>query len=153
ARFPLARSSSQGTHVARTTSLAILPFRNASADRSLDSLGSSVSEVLRTELGQLSGVRSVPADRLYAVLHDLRLAPNTALAPAELTRVADFTSVRIILSGQISTFGSAIRIDATLHDLELEQSVVLNTTAPNADSLLTAIAQLGERVRKALADG
>ena len=34
-----------------TVSLAVLPFRNATGDRTLDSLGSSLSEVLATELG------------------------------------------------------------------------------------------------------
>ena len=39
-------------------SLAILPFRNASGDPTLNSLGSSLSQVLGTELGQSSRVRT-----------------------------------------------------------------------------------------------
>ena len=57
-----------GTTVAPPTgpvvSLAVLPFRNASGDPTLDSLGASLSQVLSSELGQSSRVRTVPADRL-----------------------------------------------------------------------------------------
>ena len=110
-------------------SLAILPFRNASGDPTLDSFGASLSEVLRTELGQSSQVRTVAADRLRQVLQDLRIAPNATLAPTELARVADFTSARSVLWGQYTRFGNAIRIDATLQDLDRQQAVPLNAMA------------------------
>jgi len=136
-----------------TVSLAILPFKNASGDPSLDSLGSSLSEVLRTELGQSSRVRTVPSDRLHQVLQDLRIAPNATLAPVELARVADFTSARSVLSGQFTRFGDAIRIDATLQDLDRGQTVPLNAMAPNEGAVLTAISKLAEEVRRNLARG
>src|SRR5579864_9393724 len=132
-------------------SVAILPFRNASGDVTLDSLGSSLSEVLRTELGQSSHLRTVPSDRLLQVLKDLRIAPNATLAPTELTRVADFTNARTVLWGQLSRFGSAIRIDATLQDLDTQQTVPLNAMAPNEGALLTAVSELAGAVRQHLA--
>ena len=134
-------------------SLAILPFRNASGDPTLDSFGASLSEVLRTELGQSSQVRTVAADRLRQVLQDLRIAPNATLAPTELARVADFTSARSVLWGQYTRFGNAIRIDATLQDLDRQQAVPLNAMAPNEGSLLTAITELAGAVRQSLARG
>src|SRR5262249_9717941 len=77
---------------APSITLAILPFRNASGDATLDSLGSSVSDVLRTELGQSSHVMTVPSNRVLQVLQDLRIQPNTTPGPTELSRVADFTN-------------------------------------------------------------
>ena len=88
-------------------SLAIVPFRNASGDPTLDSLGSSLSQVLGTELGQSPRVRTVPSDRLHQVLAICRLRPNATLAPAELARVADFTNARRVLWGQYTRFGDA----------------------------------------------
>jgi serine/threonine protein kinase/Tfp pilus assembly protein PilF len=134
-------------------SLAILPFRNASGDPTLDSLGSSLGEVLRTEIGHSSRVRTVPSDRLHQVLQDLRIAPNATLAPTELARVADFTSARSVLWGQYTRFGNAIRIDATLQDLDRQQAVPLNAMAPNEGSLLIAITELAGAVRQSLARG
>jgi serine/threonine protein kinase/tetratricopeptide (TPR) repeat protein len=147
-----ARSSKQAAS-GPTISLAILPFRNASGDPTLDSLGSSLSEVLRTELGQSSRVRTVASDRLHQVLQDLRIAPNATLAPTELARVADFTSAQSVLWGQYTRFGNAIRIDATLQDLERQQTVPLNALAANEGSLLTAITELAGAVRESLARG
>jgi tetratricopeptide (TPR) repeat protein len=134
-------------------SLAILPFRNASGDVALDALGSSLSEVLRTELGQSSHVRTIPSSRLQQVLQDLRIAPNATLSPVELERVANFTSARSVLWGQVSRFGNAIRIDATLQDLDRQESVPLNAMAPNESGLLTAITELASAVRQSLARG
>ena len=134
-------------------SLAVLPFRNASGDPTLDSLGSSLSQVLGTELGQSSRVRMVPSDRMHQVLQDLKIEPNSTLAPQELARVADFTNARRVLWGQYSRFGDAIRIDATLQDLDSGQSVPLNAMAANDASLLTAIGQLTDAVRESLAHG
>ena len=142
----------QATNVP-AVSLAVLPFRNASGDVTLDSLGASLSGVLRTELGQSSRVRTVAPDRLHQVLHDLRIAPNATLSPTELARVADLTSARSVLWGQYTRFGNAIRIDATLQDLEHQQTVPLNALAPNEGSLLTAIADLAGAVRESLARG
>jgi serine/threonine protein kinase len=112
-------------------SLAVVPFQNRTGDPSLDSIGASLSQVLTTELGQSARVRTVPPDRLHQVLRDLRIAPNAALGPADLARVAEFTSSRRVLSGSFIRFGDSIRIDATLQDLETGQHVPLGAMAPN----------------------
>ena len=138
---------------APSVTLAILPFRNASGDPTLDSLGPSVSDVLRTELGQSSHVMTVPSNRVLQVLQDLRIQPNTTLAPTELARVADFTNARSVLWGQLTRFGEAIRIDATLQDLDKGQTVPLNAMAPNTRDLLASIGALADSVRENLAHG
>jgi tetratricopeptide (TPR) repeat protein len=127
--------------------------RPPSGDAALDSLGSSVSDVLRTELGQSSHVMTVPSNRVLQVLQDLRIQPNTTPAPTELARVADFTNARSVLWGQLTRFGEAIRIDATLQDLDKGQTVPLNAMAPNARDLLASIGLLADAVRENLAHG
>ncbi|HZQ96326.1 MAG TPA: serine/threonine-protein kinase, partial [Candidatus Sulfotelmatobacter sp.] len=49
-------------------SLAILPFRNASGDASLDWLGSSLSDMLSTDVGQSARLRTISPERLHQVL-------------------------------------------------------------------------------------
>jgi eukaryotic-like serine/threonine-protein kinase len=136
-----------------TISLAIIPFRNASGDKTLDSLGSSVSQVLGTELGQSSRVRTVPPDRLHQVLQDLHIEASATLSPQELGRIGDFTSARRVLWGQYARFGDAIRIDATLQDLDSGKAVPLNVMAANEVNLLDAITKLADAVRQDLARG
>jgi serine/threonine protein kinase/tetratricopeptide (TPR) repeat protein len=136
-----------------TISLAILPFRNASGDPTLDLLGSSLSDVLRTEIGQSVRLRIVPSDRVHQVLQDLHIAPNATLAPTERARVEAFTNARRVLWGQFLRFGNAIRIEATLQELDHEQTASLNAMAPNSGTLLTAVSQLAEALRQNLSHG
>src|SRR6266446_3060118 len=63
-------------------SLAILPFRNASGDTSLDWLGPSLADMLSTDVGQSAHLRTISPDRLHQVLSDLRITPGTAIDPA-----------------------------------------------------------------------
>jgi tetratricopeptide (TPR) repeat protein/tRNA A-37 threonylcarbamoyl transferase component Bud32 len=134
-------------------SLAVLPFRNASGDAALDSLGTSLSEVLATDLGEASQIRTIPAVRLREVLRDLRIDPQANLSPSELARIADFASAQTILWGQYVKFGDEIRIDATLQNLAQQKTTPLKATAANQAALLTAVAQFVASVQQALAGG
>ena len=55
-------------------SLAILPFRNASGDPSLDWLGPSVAEMLSTDVGQSAQLRTVSPNVLHQISTDLRIS-------------------------------------------------------------------------------
>jgi tetratricopeptide (TPR) repeat protein/tRNA A-37 threonylcarbamoyl transferase component Bud32 len=121
-------------------SLAVLPFRNASGDPTLDSLGTSLSEVLATDLGETSQIRTIPSVRLREVLRDLRVDP-------------DFATAQTILWGQYVKFGEEIRIDATLQNLQEQKTTPLKATAVNQAALLAAVGQLAGSVQQALAAG
>ena len=131
-------------------SIAVLPFRNASGDSTLDSMGPVVSQVLTTTLGQSAHVRTVPSDRLNEVLVALRVSPNATLSPTELSRVAELTNAKRVLWGSYARFGNQIRIDATLQDLERQQTVLLNALAANEAGMLTALGELSDSVGKEL---
>jgi eukaryotic-like serine/threonine-protein kinase len=57
-------------------SLAILPFRNGSGDSRMDWLGSSLADMLTTDVGQSAHLRTISPDRLHQVLSDLRITPD-----------------------------------------------------------------------------
>ena len=101
-----------------TVSLAILPFRNASGDPSLDWLGPSVAEMLSTDVGQSAQLRTVSPNVLHQIFTDLRISPSTVLDPAGIRRVADFSNADRVVWGQYAKFGDQIRIDATLQDIK-----------------------------------
>jgi eukaryotic-like serine/threonine-protein kinase len=146
-------ASSAGGTPGPSVSLAVLPFRNASGDPSLDSLGTSLSEVLATDLGESAQIRAVPSVRLREVLRDLRVESNANLSPADLARIADFASAKTILWGQYVKFGEEIRIDATLQSLDQQKTTPLKATAANQAGLLAAVGQLAGSVQQALAAG
>ena len=132
------------------TTLAVVPFNNASGDPSLDWLGPSLAEILITELGQSSHLRTVSSDRVHQILNDLRIPLGAKLEPATITRLAEFSSAETIVSGQFLKLGDQIRIDATLQDLEEASTIPLKVEAANENELLAAIATLAQSVQENL---
>src|SRR6267142_2627971 len=120
-------------------SLAILPFRNASGDPSLDWLGPSLAEMLSTDVGQSAQLRTVSPNVLHQILTDLRVAPATVLDPTVIRRVADFSSADRVVWGQYARFGDQIRIDATLQDIKNDRTVPLKIDVASEKDIPGAI--------------
>lgn len=132
-------------------SLAILPFRNASGDPSFDWLGPSLAEMLSTDVGQSTHLRTVPADRVQQVYTDLRIAANAVLDPSMLGSIAQFTNADRMVSGRYARFGSRIRIDATLQDLKRDRSVAIQIEAADEKDIAGAVDRLAASIRNNLA--
>src|SRR5207245_6375251 len=144
-------TTSEQASVKPAISLAILPFRNASGDTSLNWLGPTLAEMLRTDMGESASLRTVPSDRVNQILHDLRVAPDATLDPDTLRRVAEFTSADRLLWGQYIKLGDQIRVDATFQDIKRQRNFVLKAQAASEKELPTALQQLAESVQKSLA--
>src|SRR5947207_4975738 len=112
-------------------SLAILPFRNASGDPGLDWLGPSLADMLSTDVGQSSQLRTVSPNRIHQIFTDLRFTSTTVLDPGAIRRVADFSSADRVVWGQYAKFGDQIRIDATLQDIKNDRTVPLKIDVPS----------------------
>jgi len=136
--------------VAPALSLAILPFRNASSDSSLDWLGSSLADMLTTDMGQSASLRTVSPNILHQIFSDLRIMPSTVLDPSTVKRVADFSSAERVVWGQYAKFGDAIRIDATLQDLKNNRTVTLKADVPSEKEIPAAVDHLADSIRQTL---
>ena len=143
-------SPSTTTPTGPPVSLAILPFRNASADQSLSWLGSSVAETLSTDVGQSSHLRIVSPERVSQVLRDLRISPDTSLDSATVQRLAEFSNADNIVWGRYTRFGDQIRIDATIQDMKHGHTTTLAESAKESD-ILKAIDLLAGDIRSNLA--
>jgi serine/threonine protein kinase len=148
-KFPSGSSAKPGASGPQV-SLAILPFRNASGDESLNWLGPGLAEMLTTDVGQSSALRTVSADRLHRILSDLHISSDAELDQGTLNRIADFTSADRVISGKYLKFGSQIRIDATLQDLKRQRSIPLKAEAPNEQELMRAVNQLAQLIQQNL---
>jgi len=135
---------------APAVSLAILPFRNASGDASLDWLGSSLSDMLSTDVGQSRQLHSISPDRLHQILSDLRVSPGAAIDPNMIVRVADFSNADIVVWGQYVKFGDQIRIDATLQDLKRNRQVPVRVEAQTEKDIPSAIDRMADLIRQNL---
>lgn len=150
--------SGRGGNVARegasatapSVSLAILPFRNASGDAELNWLGQSLSETLRTEVGQSQEWRTISSDRLFQILRDLRLPADAEFDENTLRRLAEFSSATTLVWGQYARFGDRIRIDATLRDLKSQRTFPLKVEAAGENDILRTIDVLAQEIRQNL---
>jgi serine/threonine protein kinase len=152
-RDRLFRSSpSTGFAPARpTVSLAILPFRNASGDPSLDWIGPSLADMLSTDVGQSAQLRTVSPSSVHQIFTDLRISSATVLDPATIRRVADFSNADRVVWGQYAKFGDQIRIDATLQDIKNDRTVPLKIEVPSEKEIPGAVDRLAESIRQKLA--
>ena len=135
---------------APAVSLAILPFRNASADQNLSWLGSSVAETLSTDVGQSSDLRIVSPERVSQVLRDLRISSDTSLDSATVQRLAEFSNADNIVWGRYTRFGDQVRIDATIQDMKHGHTTTLSESATE-NNILNAIDLLAGDIRSNLA--
>jgi serine/threonine protein kinase/tetratricopeptide (TPR) repeat protein len=131
-------------------SLAVMPFRNASGDSSWDWLGPSLADMLSTDIGQSSHLRTVSPDRVQQVFHDLRITPDATVDSSTLGRVADFTNADTLVWGQYTRLGDAIRIDATVQDRKHNRTVQVKAEAANQKDISSAVDRLAELVRQNL---
>jgi serine/threonine protein kinase/tetratricopeptide (TPR) repeat protein len=149
--FYRAKISSEKTGVsAPTMSLAILPFRNASGDHSLDWLGPNMAEILSTEVGHSPHVRGVSPERIGQILRDLRIASDSPLDTPTISRLAEVSNADTIVSGQYAKFGDQIRIDATVRDLRRGRSTSLHAEASGDKDILPSIDRLAGNIRENL---
>jgi tetratricopeptide (TPR) repeat protein len=133
------------------TSLAIIPFYNASGDGNLNWMGASIAEALSSDIGHSAHLRMVSPDRLQQVLHDLGVSSQSPLDVSTLRRIADFTHADTIVSGKYEKFGQVTRISVTVHDFKTDQEVSLNTDVADENQLLASLEKLAGDLREKLA--
>ncbi len=150
-RGPLFSPSANQVASAPALSLAILPFRNASGDPSVDWLGPSLADMLSTDVGQSAHLRTISPDRLHQVLSDLRITPGTSIDPNMVGRIAEFSNADTLVWGQYARFGGQIRIDATVHDLKHDHSVPIKIEAVDEKDIPGAVDRLAASIRNNLA--
>ena len=131
-------------------SLAILPLRNASGDPSLDWLGSSIAEMLTTDVGQSAQLDVVSSDRMHQLLRDLKISAETTLDDSTVQRLAQFSNANQMVWGQYVKFGDQIRLDVTLQNLKEQRSISLKEASSQQD-LLAAVDRLAQGIRSNLA--
>lgn len=133
------------------TSLAIVPFYNASGDASLNWMGASIAETLSTDIGESAHLRMVSADRLQQVLQDLRVSSQSQLDLSTLRRIAEYTHADTIVYGQYERFGEQTQITTTLHDLKNDREISLKSEVTSGKDLLASLDKLAGDLREKVA--
>ena len=128
-------------------SLAILPFRNSSNDASIDWVGSSLANILSTDVGQSAQLHTVSSDRLFQILKDLHLPANADFDPDTLRRIAENSNADILVYGRYAKYGDQIRIDGTLQDRKHDRTVPLRIDVASEKDFPKKMDEFAELIR------
>jgi serine/threonine-protein kinase len=120
------------------SSIAVLPFLNASQDRNLDYVGDGVSDELLSAIADISGVRAVSTTGAEAARGE----------SSDMRSVAERLGVAFVLQGTVRRNQDAIRITARLFDGRTGGVRWTKTF----DGTLDGLFQTQERIARAVAD-
>jgi eukaryotic-like serine/threonine-protein kinase len=135
------------------TSLAVLPFDNATGDPRFDWVRSGVTSVVRTGLMQAKALRLAGDDRVQEILGLLKPAPGEESRPTTVQRVGRLAGVDHVLVGSLVRIGAGYRIDASLTQIGesgpgLPRPIVLD--GGDEAAILKMMDELTRRVREDL---
>jgi tetratricopeptide (TPR) repeat protein/TolB-like protein len=138
------------------TSLAVLPFRNATGDPRFDWVRSGVTSVVRTGLIQAKALRLAGDDRVEEILDLLKPPPGEEARPANAQRIGRLAGVDNVLAGSLVRIGDQFRLDAQI--LRIGESGIAGTTAVVVDgkgeaAIVGMMDDLTRRVRDELGVG
>lgn len=94
--------------------VAVLPFDNASTDKSLAPLGKGLQAMVTTDLSQISRYDLVERARLLEIQKELSLQRTGAIDKATAAKVGKLAGASHLLTGSFTVVGDTMRIDARL---------------------------------------
>jgi tetratricopeptide (TPR) repeat protein len=116
-----------------TTSLAILPFTNATGSEELDWMRTGIPEMLVTDISQSQFVRPISGERVRKVMKELGIADNTRFDESALDAISDRAPAETLVHGQFVESGGNLRLDLTLRKAGSGVPIPLRMEAPTAN--------------------
>ena len=145
------RGGETGTVQGPVTSLAIVPFYNATGDPSLNSMGSVIADALNSDIGQSAHLRMVSADRLQQVLTICGYRPQS---PLDLQTVDELPTTPMLTrwsSASTKDWASRFASAATLPTSRMISKSSLSSNVANEKQLLASLEKMADDMREKLA--
>ncbi len=126
--------------------IILVEFDNRTSDASL---GASVTEALRIDLGQSNVMRVVEPNDLQAALQRMGRPADATLDVALASDVARREGIKAIITGEITSLGSGYSLAArVINATNGETLVPLRETASDASQLISAVDRLSKALRE-----
>ena len=135
----------------RRPSVAVMGFRNLSADGDLGWLSSALGEMLRSELAVTERLRTVPGETVSRVRLELGLPETDSFAVETLARLRHLLAADYVISGSyVAGVGSRLRVDLTLQEAATGTTLGSLSDTRSIDELLELVHDLGIALRRSL---
>lgn len=126
--------------------IILVEFDNRTSD---PTLGASVTEALRIDLGQSNVMRLVETGDLQAALQRMGRPTDTKVDQALASDVARREGIKAIITGEITQLGSGYSLAARVLDANTGETLVpIRETANDASQLISAVDRLSKALRE-----
>ena len=130
--------------------LTVLPFKNVSGDRSLDSLADTIAETLTTELAGADGIRLVERGQIELNLKEIDFGRGEYVDQETRAELGRIVGAEVAVLGGFQRAGEVLRVNARLVDVASGEVLrALKVDAPAGD-VLGAQDALAAEVKAAL---
>ncbi len=126
--------------------IILVEFENRTSD---PTLGASVTEALRIDLGQSNVMRLVETGDLQGALQRMGRPADTEVNQAVASEVARREGIKAIITGEITQLGSGYSLAARVLDAASGETLVpIRETANDASQLIAAVDRLSKALRE-----
>ncbi len=132
-------------------SVAVLYFENNTGNASLDWLRTGLTDMVVTDLSQLSDVEVLSTDRLHRILSELNRADDRIVSADVVDALAQRAGVQTVLLGSYMKAGDTIRINVKLQEAKTGRLVTAERVeAAGETNLFAMVDELSRRIRTRL---
>ncbi len=126
--------------------ILLVDFDNKTSD---STLGASVTEALRIDLGQSNVMRLLEATDLQAALVRMGRPADARVDLATATELARREGIKAIITGEITSLGSGYSLAARVINASTGETLVpLRATASDASQIIAAVDKLSKELRE-----
>ena len=148
----LSRSNTALQPVIRTrTSIAVLGFKNLSADRSQDWLSTAFTQMLSTELERGGQVRIIPEEIVARAKRDLAITEKDGYARNTLRAVRDDLGTDYVVAGSYVALGAKdsalVRLDLRLQETISGESLATIAVNGKQSEIFTLVVRAADELR------
>lgn len=131
------------------SSLAVLYFDNLTGDQELDWLRTGLTDMVVTDLSQLSHLKVVGTDRVYQILKDMDMLEEPITSAEAVREVAEKASAETVMLGSFARAGETLRINVKVQDAMSGEILSTNRVEGlGGDNLFAMVDQLTTDLRK-----
>ncbi|HEX3526588.1 MAG TPA: tetratricopeptide repeat protein [Thermoanaerobaculia bacterium] len=154
APMPAPETGAPAPAAAQRTTVAVLGFRNLTAEKEADWLAPALAEMLTTEMAAGSRVRVISGENVLRARRSLSLPYADHLERGEMDRLHSFLSADMVVVGAYLSLGRAderrIRLDLRVLKIPEGETVAsVSEIGPQAE-LFDLVAKTGHKLRQAL---
>jgi len=133
--------------------VAVLGFDNLSRDPRVDFVGTTLFQMLPTDLAAAESLRLVPVEDIDRARQDLGLKGSVSLSGETLGSLRDRLGADFVVTGAYLITGDRSRVDVVVQDTRSGETLTTFSESGTPDGLLATLENVGARLRSRLGAG